>query len=194
MNKTVKNLISIVLGALCGYLIYYYVIMDVVSVMYGSGGKMYHIISIVLLLLSILCCCMIASFIFNRRINHKLLILISVCYFLLLFFTLFCRTAVSREFILNPLDSIKDLKNWRMIFQTFLNLAMFVPLGCYFRKIKSIKKVVIIAACISFSIELIQGITQRGFFDTFDIIIYCLGIVIGYRLSLEYQKINKKIK
>ena len=71
MNKMAKNLIIIVLGALCGYLIYYNVIMEVVSVMYGSGGKMYYIISIVLLFLSILCCCLIIAFIFNRQIDRR---------------------------------------------------------------------------------------------------------------------------
>ena len=192
MNKMAKNLIIIVLGALCGYLIYYNVIMEVVSVMYGSGGKMYYIISIVLLFLSILCCCLIIAFIFNRQIYRRLFILISICYFSFLFFALFCRTAISREFILNPLDSIKALNNWRMFFQTFLNLAMFVPLGCCMWKINSIKKVMIIAVCISFSIELIQGITQRGFFDTFDIIIYCFGIMIGYEISLKYHNITRK--
>lgn len=188
MNKTIKNLIITVIGTLCGYLIYYNVIMEVVSIMYGSGGKIYYIMSIVLLLASILCCCLIMSFILNREIDRKLLILISICYFLILFFILFCRTAISRKFIFNPLDSVKELNNRRMLFQTFLNLVMFIPLGCCLRKIKSIKKVLLIAICVSLSIELIQGITQRGFFDTFDIIIYCLGIVNGYCISLKKER------
>lgn len=169
-------------------MIYYNVIMEVVSIMYGSGGKIYYMMSIVLLIASILCCCLIMSFILNREIDRKLLILISICYFLILFFVLFCRTAISREFIFNPLDSIRELNNRRMLFQTFLNLVMFIPLGCYLGRISSIKKVVFIAVCISFAIELIQGITQRGFFDTFDIIVYCLGIVIGYRISLKKER------
>lgn len=180
MKKIAKNLLIIITGILCGYLIYYNVIMDIVSIMFGSGGIMYYVISIFLLAMSILCCCLIMSFILNRQIDRKLLILVSICYFLILFFVLFCRTSISREFIINPFDSIRELNNRRMLFQTFLNLSMFIPMGFYLRKIKPARKVLLMAVGISFAIELIQGITQRGFFDTFDIIVYCIGIMIGY--------------
>lgn len=162
--------------------------MDVVAIMYGSSGIVYVAVSIALLLLSMLCSCMMINLLVNRKVDRWMLILITIFYFSILFFALFCRTAISREFIINPLDSIRELNSWRMLFQTVLNLLMFVPLGFYLRKIPSSKKVLTIAVCISFGIELIQGITQRGFFDTFDIILYCIGIMIGYKVSRKIDE------
>lgn len=188
MNKILKNILIFVAGILCGYLIYYNVIMDVVAIMYGSSGIVYVAVSIALLLLSILCSCLMISLLVNRKVGRWMLILITIFYFSILFFALFCRTAISREFIINPLDSIRGLNNWRMLFQTVLNLLMFVPLGFYLRKISSSKEVIAIAVCISFGIELIQGITQRGFFDTFDIMLYCIGIMIGYKASRKISE------
>lgn len=188
MVNFAKKIIIIIAGIVFGYLIYYNVIMDIVSIMYGSGGSMYYIISIFLLLLSILCCSLVMSFIINRQLDRNLFIMISICYFSVMFFALFCRTAIAREFIWNPFESIKEIDSWRMCFQTFLNLAMFIPLGFYFKKIKNFKMVFIVAIFVSFAIELIQGLTQRGFFDTFDVMIYCLGIMIGYRISHVINK------
>lgn len=188
MNKILKNILIFVAGIVFGYLIYYNVIMDVVAIMYGSSGIVYVAVSIALLLLSMLCSCMMINLLVNRKVDRWMLILITIFYFSILFFALFCRTAISREFIINPLDSIRELNSWRMLFQTVLNLLMFVPLGFYLRKIPSSKKVLAIAVCISFGIELIQGITQRGFFDTFDIILYCIGIMIGYKVSRKIDE------
>lgn len=123
MNKMAKNLIIIVLGALCGYLIYYNVIMEVVSVMYGSGGKMYYIISIVLLFLSILCCCLIIAFIFNRQIDRRLFILISICLFFIFIFRIILPHGHFKRIHFKSLRFYKSFKQLENVFSDILKFG-----------------------------------------------------------------------
>lgn len=63
-------------------------------------------------------------------------------------------------------------------------------MGYFFKKL-SFTKMFIISIVISVLIELVQIITMRGFFDTFDIILYIMGIITGYFIFKKI-KINFK--
>ena len=69
MKKQHKPLISILLGAVLGYLLYYYFFMDVV-VLYFSSGFFYLAISIMVLLMSIVGCSALISMVLQRRISR----------------------------------------------------------------------------------------------------------------------------
>ena len=71
-----------------------------------------------------------------------------------------------------------------------LNLVVVVPLG-YLFQLKHIpyKKSILCFLGISFLVEIVQYITNRGAFDIFDIILYIIGMTLGYfvlsKLKLE---------
>lgn len=127
--------------------------------------------------------------------------MIYIAYFMFLFVVLFAKFSVGRFLILNPLTGIIDsFSNTEMLTQSFLNLIVFIPIG-YFLKKDSKIKALIIAVCISVSIEIIQYIFELGFCDTFDMILYSTGMLIGraifknFKLSFmenEETKIGKR--
>lgn len=65
---------------------------------------------------------------------------------------------------------------------------MFIPIGYFMRKLKY-HNLLIVSFVISLGIELIQVLTMRGIFDTFDILLYFIGINIGYLLFNKFRLI-----
>lgn len=188
------------IGGLAGYAIYYFLLMDLAARFFSTITSAYYVISICLLIFSIAGCILVLNLIFEKKIDRHLFILISVCYFLILFFALFDRYALGGIFIWNPLTSLRkifsqEIGSSELLLESVLNLLMFVPMGYYFRNLDT-KKMAVIAMVISTAIELIQGITRRGFFDTFDIILYFTGMYIGYlickRLPPLFQVTKEK--
>ena len=114
-----------------------------------------------------------------RRITKRLYITLLVIYGLLLILMLFGRSTIERIFILNPLTSLREITDKEMLLQSVLNLCCFIPLGWTFRKLEK-KKMVIAGIVMAFSLELLQAVTMRGMFDTFDALLYIAGIGIGY--------------
>ena len=74
-----------------------------------------------------------------------------------------------------------------MLVESVLNFVMFIPLGILMQKWKT-AKVLLISVLLSFSIELYQGISRRGYFDTFDILLYIAGIMVGYLLMQRIKE------
>ncbi|TKC19617.1 VanZ family protein [Robertmurraya kyonggiensis] len=71
-----------------------------------------------------------------------------------------------------------------IIDNTLGNILIFLPLGILlpilFRKYRSLSKVFIGSTIISFSIEILQFISQLGQFDIDDIILNVIGSTVGY--------------
>ena len=110
-----------------------------------------------------------------------------VTYFAILFVALFLRSSIERVFIFNPLTGLIDtFSNWEMAIQSIMNLAGFIPMGYFVRKLKY-SNLFIFSIVISLAIELIQVATMRGFFDVFDILLYFIGIHIGYFIFKKWQ-------
>lgn len=57
---------------------------------------------------------------------------LTVCYFVIVVFCLFCRRTAESVFIWNPLVSIADLKEPEMLFQSVLNFGLFLAPGLVF--------------------------------------------------------------
>lgn len=179
-KKLFKNLAIILFGAIIGYLLYYFVVMEAVPLFAGSSGIKYIAVSIMTLIISVAGCIAVLSWIINKKINKLLFIIICVAYFAVLFVVLFIRFSGERVFIFNPLTSLIDtFSNWEMAIQSIINLVMFIPMGYFVRKLKY-SKLLIFSIVIPLAIELIQAAAMRGFFDTFDIILYFVGINVGY--------------
>lgn len=59
------------------------------------------------------------------------------------------------------------------------NIVIFMPLGYIFRNATSIR-MVIGSVFIALLVELAQYLSGRGHFDTFDALMYVVGMTIGY--------------
>ncbi|CCX72402.1 putative uncharacterized protein [Firmicutes bacterium CAG:83] len=189
MKTVKKQLISLLLGAIIGYLLYYHFFMDVILLI-AHEGFLYMIINIAMLLLSIVGCAAIIYLLLEKRVSRWMLVLLSVTYFIALFIILFCRHRVGRIAILDPLVGLSQLGDWEMLMQSLLNLLMFLPMGFFFRNRKP-WQVLLGALGISFFIEGMQYLTMRGMFDTLDILLYMLGISLG---ALLFRLLRLKIE
>ena len=86
---------------------------------------------------------------------------------------------------------LKEIQRGR-IGNSFGNIILFVPIGFLHPAVTGWKKMwKTMVAGISFSlfIEIIQFITSRGCFDFDDVLLNCLGTVIGFGLYCVAQKI-----
>lgn len=188
-KKLLKNFATALLGAIIGYLLYYFVIMEAVPMFVESSGIKYTVISILALILSVAGCIAALSLIINRKINKQLFFIMCVTYFAVLFVVLFLRFSIERVFIFNPLTGLIDtFSNWEMALQSIMNLVVFIPMGYFVRKLKY-SKLFVFSIVIPLTIELIQVAIKRGFFDVFDILLYFIGINIGYFIFKKWQLI-----
>ncbi len=179
-KKLLKNFTILLLGTVIGYLLYYFVIMETVPLLVGSSGIKYIAVSIISLVIIIAGCIAVLSLIINKKINKLLFIVLCVAYFVVLFVVLFIRFSGERIFIFNPITSLIDTFSSReMALQSIINIAMFIPMGYFVRKLKY-SKLFVFSILIPLAVELVQAATMRGFFDTFDILLYFIGINIGY--------------
>ena len=188
-KKLLKNFAIALLGAVIGYLLYYSVLMETIPLLVESSGIKYIAISIFALVISVAGCIAVLSLIINRKINKLLFFTICIAYFAVLFAALFLRSSIERVFIFNPLTGLIDtFSNREMALQSIINLALFIPMGYFVRKLKY-SKLFIFSIGIPLAIELIQVATRRGFFDVFDILLYFIGINIGYFIFKKWQLI-----
>lgn len=188
-KKLLKNSAIALLGAIIGYLLYYFIIMEAVPLFIESSGIKYIAVSILALVISIAGCIAALSLIINRKINKYLFFIICAAYFAVLFAVLFLRFSIERVFIFNPLIGLTDtFSNREMAIQSFMNLAIFIPMGYFVRKLKY-SKLFIFSIVIPLVIELVQVAAKRGFFDVFDILLYFIGINIGYFIFKKWKLI-----
>lgn len=186
-KKLLKNFVIALLGAIIGYLLYYSVIMEAIPLFIESLGIKYTVVSILALVILVAGCIAALNLIINKRVNKYLFFTMCVTYFAILFVALFLRSSIERVFIFNPLTGLIDtFSNWEMAIQSIMNLAVFIPMGYFVRKLKY-SNLFIFSIVISLAIELIQVATMRGFFDVFDILLYFIGIHIGYFIFKKWQ-------
>lgn len=183
-TKIFKSFIVIIIGAIVGYMIYFQVLMEVIS--HFCSGNFYIIISFICLFLCVVGCISLIYIFINREINKYIFIPLVVAYICLLIFVLYGRTSIGRIFILNPLVGIRDLQNSEMFLESTLNAIIFIPFGFFLKNLKKIQMVVM-AIIIPVLIEFTQVITMRGMFDTFDILLYFIGINIGVLVFKNYK-------
>lgn len=189
MKKHAKLLISLLLGAVLGYLLYYYFFMDVV-VLFFSSGFFYLAISIIVLLMSIVGCSALISMILQRRISRWMLALLMAAYIVAMLIILFARQSVGRIAVWNPLTGLSEMNDLEMLAESALNLILFIPAGFFLRNMKT-NRAAILTLAVAIGIEVIQYVTMRGIFDTLDIILYVLGMAMG---TIIFRKINLRVE
>lgn len=190
MNKIMKKIFLILIGFVIGYLLYYNIFMEIIPLFFGSEMA-YYVVSIMCLIGCIVGCIIILDLLVNKKISKSLFIMICVAYFVVMLAALFLRQSLEREFVFNPLIGLKDtFTDSQMLIQSIMNLALFIPVGYFLRKQKKLSQA-LISLGISVGIELLQVVLMRGFFDTFDIILYFIGINVG---CLIFKKIELKIE
>ena len=189
MKKHNNLFVSLLVGAMLGYLLYYYFFMEVLAIFF-TDGFFYLAISIAFLIMSIIGCSAIIYAVLQRRIKRWMFILLSTTYIFAMLITLFGRSQVGRIAVVNPWIGLSEMTNIEMLVESALNLVLFIPVGFFFKN-KKMRNVVLCAFVISIGIEAIQYVTMRGIFDTLDIILYVAGTIIG---ALIFRKIDLKIE
>lgn len=185
-----RKILLILIGLVIGYILYYNVFMEIIPLFFSSDIA-YYVVSIMCLIGCIVGCIIILDLLVNKKISKSLFIMICVAYFVVMLAALFLRQSLEREFVFNPLIGLKDtFTDSQMLIQSIMNLALFIPAGYFIRKQKNLSQV-LISLGISVGIELLQVALMRGFFDTFDIILYFIGINVG---CLIFKKIELKIE
>lgn len=91
---------------------------------------------------------------------------------------------------LNPFACFREVyygsyKEWTNF---MFNLCIFIPAPLFiYIYTHNWKKSIYICFFLGIFLEFMQCITHRGIFDTGDILLYCIGIIIGYVLSRRYR-------
>lgn len=176
--KLLKKLIPYIIGCSIGYLVYYFFLMEIVSRFIGSTSIIDYAVSILMLLGCVAACTMVAALLIYKETSKCLFAFLYVAYLLVLLLVLFGRSHPQGQLILNPLVGLQDLSDWEMQQQSILNVLVFVPLGYLFRDFSKYKSLVL-SIFVPILIETLQYITMRGFFDTFDMLLYFIGIQVG---------------
>lgn len=194
--KKIDVAISVMAGLVLGYGVYYYVLMELATDFFYSENLSYLFICIVLLIASISACICLFCWLLLRGVPKWLKAELTVCYFVIVAFCLFCRRTAESVFVWNPLASIADLKEPEMLFQSVLNFALFWPLGWYFSKRMPAKKALLWGAGISLALELLQWLLRRSYFDSLDALLYWAGIAVGYGQAKLFDRAfsNRKLR
>lgn len=177
-KKIAKGVLKTAAAILIGYLLYYNILMEIIPV-FISGELLYIIVSIAALLGSIGGSIALIELISSRKIKKPLFIMLCAVYFIAVGCVLFLRPSLERVFVFNPLTGIFDMfRDSQAALQALMNLLLFIPSGYFLKKLKPMSAFTV-SILISAIIELIQVISMRGFFDTFDILLYIAGFLIG---------------
>ena len=113
----------------------------------------------------------------------------------LFFLTVLSRLGISDYYIdIIPLHSYFEFVStmrWEILIDDILNIVLFVPFGV-FVKIRNhdcdVSKIVICGLGVSLTIEILQLLLRRGYFEVDDLINNTLGVFVGYLLYLIKYK------
>lgn len=188
----IKNILSIILGIIVGYILTLYVFSEIIPILIGTQGIVYPLVLYATLAFSILFFILVFQAVLTRKISKPVLYCWMLPYFIILVCVLFCRNSYESFFIINPfIGLIEMVSDWEMLLQSILNILVFIPIG-YFLRGKGIRTTLIISVILALIIEMIQYVFKLGFFDTFDCLLYVIGICLGkyifQKLTYRYMK------
>ena len=183
-------LISVALGVVSGYGLMLMVFSEIIPVVIGTEGIVYPIVLYSSLVFLVLLFSIIFQIILSRRITNQLIKFMMLSYYVILISVLFFRRSYESFIIINPFIGLADMFNSpEMMMQSIFNILLLLPMGFSFRN-KGLNTILIFSLAISLGIECIQYIFRLGFFDTFDSILYIIGILTGRALFRRID-INK---
>ena len=189
MKKIIIKILPFVLGGLIGFILAEKVFSEIIPIYINVFSPVYPITVYGTLVASIIFFILIFQLIINKKVSKLLFIILFVFYFAFLLVALFCRSSFESFIILNPLTGLMDMFSEKeMLFQCFANFAIFIPAGYLVRK-QSVPTTLGVSLIAAVCIEIIQYIFKLGFFDTFDILLYVLGVFVG-RVIFKIVKIE----
>lgn len=115
------------------------------------------------------------------KFSKKLTIIIYVLYFACLIFLLFGKASHVQGASFQTFDFILPFLEGNLRVITLGNIILFMPIGFLFYPLRFIPALVL-ALCLIFTVEGLQFIFSLGYFDTGDIFLNVLGIMLGYLL------------
>ena len=176
-----------------GYILTLQIFSEIIPVLFGTQGIVYPLVLYSTLVFTILFFVVILQRIINGKISRMLFGCLMLTYLIILLASLFGRHAYESFLVLDPLTGFSDaLSDREMLLQSVLNILIFIPAG-YFFKSSSIPVTLSAGAGVSLILEATQYIFKLGFFDTFDCLLYIVGICIGRyifrKIPLDSQKL-----
>ena len=192
MNKnTLKKLLFILISIVLGLLFHRFITIDFIDYFNPCFSFVEYI---TLLILQIVIWYEIIKFFFDKWTTKDKMI-IFICYFIVMLIVLLDRPVRNYmdNIIINPFNSLSEVfYSLRNIVIATFNIVLFIPLVVLGTLLNSnIKKNMIYASILGLLIEVIQVILHRGIFDTADIILYMIGIIIS---KYVYNFLFKKSK
>lgn len=188
-NNTLKRLLFILISIVLGLLFHRFITIDFIDYFNPSFSFVEYI---TLLILQIIIWYEIIKFFFDKWTTKDKMI-IFICYFIVMLIVLLDRPVRNYmdNIIINPFNSLSEVfYSLRNFVIAAFNIVLFIPLVVLGTLLNSnIKKNMIYASILGLLIEVIQVILHRGIFDTADIILYIIGIIISkYVYSLLFKK------
>ena len=183
----VKMMVSIIVGIIVGYVLTLCVFSELIPVLIGSQGIVYPLVLYSTLAFSVLFFILVFQVVLTKKISKVIFYCWLIPYFIILVCVLFCRHSYESFFIINPfIGLIEMVSDWEMLLQSILNILIFVPIG-YFLRGKGIRTTLIISVVLALIVESIQYVFKLGFFDTFDCLLYIVGIYLGKYMADAFK-------
>ncbi|HEY5587622.1 MAG TPA: VanZ family protein [Candidatus Paceibacterota bacterium] len=176
---------DLVLSVFLGFYINLHITSNLVAHFFSGYNSVYILEFYLFLIMQILLIFSMIRLFKNKKIDRNLFRVIIGVYALLMIVLLFGRQVMDTTINLNPIDLIK-FKDKSTFLQNILNIIFFFPIGYLIKNI-DLKKAIPYSLIGIFSIELIQLVTRRGFFDIDDIILNMIGIFICYYVSKKFK-------
>lgn len=183
----IKMAVSIILGIIVGYVLTLCVFSELIPVLIGTQGIVYPLVLYSTLAFSVLFFILVFQVVLTKKISKVIFYCWLISYFIILVCVLFCRHSYESLFIINPfIGLIEMVTDWEMLLQSILNILIFVPIG-YFLRGKGIRTTLIISVVLVLVVESIQYVFKLGFFDTFDCLLYIVGIYLGKYMADAFK-------
>ena len=191
-SKHLKNSLPIILGVIVGYVLTLCVFSELIPILIGTQGLVYPLVLYSTLSSSILSFILFFQIVIAKKISKLIFYCWMLPYFIILVCVLFCRHSYESFFIINPFIGLMEMaSDWEMLLQSVLNILMFIPIG-YFLREKRTRTALIISVILALIIEMIQYVFKLGFFDTFDCLLYIVGICLGKYMALRItERVNR---
>lgn len=187
--KNIKKILPIILGIIVGYILTLYVFSELIPILIGSQGIVYLMVLYSTLAFSMLFFMLVFQALLTKKISKVILYLWMFPYFIIFVCVLFCRHSYESFFVMNPAVGLVGMvSDWEMLLQCLLNALIFIPIGYFFRK-RGTRTTLVLSSVLALLIETIQYVFKLGFFDTFDCLLYILGICLGKNV---FQKISSR--
>lgn len=188
-SKILRNFLYIIISVVISFFIYRFItirLIDFLPFVINNPIPFY----IIIVLFQAIIIYIILNGIQNNELDNKSKKMLWIQYFIVVIFLLFGRNIGSKGVELNLFIAIKDwFSDSFSIVITIANFLMFIPLSFFFRNKNLIYSILSIIGIV-FCIEIAQYLLSLGILDVGDILLNCLGFLLG-RLFFKSKLVSK---